>query len=73
MAAVLHVLQQAGAKANDRATVVKDFLALHNQAFVLPTQYSIDSATGDTNLSTFLVSRLRKGALVPVQSVTAQG
>ncbi len=50
MAAVLHVLTQAGTKANDRSTVVKDFLALHNVAFVLPTQWSINSATGDTNL-----------------------
>ncbi len=73
MAAVLHTLAQAGAKANDRATVVKDFLALKNQAFAVPTAWSITADTGDTSLSAFVFSRLKGGALVPFTSVTAQG
>ncbi len=73
MAAVLHVLTQAGTKANDRSTVVKGFLALRNVAFVLPTQWSINSATGDTNLAAFVFSRARGGTLVPFAAVTAQG
>ncbi len=73
MAAVLHTLTQAGAKANDRSTVVKDFLALKNQAFAVPTPYSISSATGDTSLAAFVFSRLRGGSLIPFKSVTAQG
>jgi ABC-type branched-subunit amino acid transport system substrate-binding protein len=73
MAAVLHVLTQAGAKANDRATVVKDFLALRNVAFVLPTQWSINNATGDTNLGAFVFSRARGDTLVPFAAVTAPG
>jgi ABC-type branched-subunit amino acid transport system substrate-binding protein len=73
MAAVLHVLTQAGPRANDRSTVVKDFLALHNVAFVLPTQWSINSASGDTNLGAFVFSRARGDTLVPFAAVTAQG
>ena len=73
MAAVLHVLTQAGAKANDRSTVVKDFLALRNVAFVLPTQWSINSATGDTSLGAFVFSRARGDTLVPFAAVTAPG
>ena len=73
MAAVLHTLAEAGAKANDRATVVKDFLALKNQAFAVPTAWSITAATGDTSLAAFVFSRLRGGSLIPFKSVTAQG
>jgi hypothetical protein len=73
MAAVLHTLSEAGAKANDRATVVKDFLALKNQAFAVPTAWSITAATGDTSLAAFVFSRLRGGSLIPFKSVTAQG
>ena len=73
VAAVLHVLAGAGTKANDRSTVVSDFRDLHNVAFVVPTQYSISSATGDTSLGAFVFSRLRGGTLVPFKSLTAQG
>ncbi len=73
MAAVLHVLANAGAKANDRSLVVKGFLALRNQQYAVPTPWSISSATGDTSLSAFVVSRLKGGALIPFKSVTAQG
>ena len=73
MAAVLHVLAQAGTKANERSTVVKNFLALRNVAFVLPTQWSINNATGDTSLGAFVFSRARAGTLVPFAAVTAPG
>lgn len=73
VAAVLHTLGQAGAKANDRATVVKDFLNLKNVQFALPTAWSITSSTGDTSLGAFIFSRLRGGTLRPFTSVTPQG
>jgi ABC-type branched-subunit amino acid transport system substrate-binding protein len=73
MAAVLHTLSEAGAKANDRSTVVKDFQHLKNQAFAVPTAWSISPDTGDTSLSAFVFSRLKGGVLIPFKSVTAQG
>jgi branched-chain amino acid transport system substrate-binding protein len=66
VAAVLHVLAEAGAGASDRATVVHDFLALKDRASVLGT-YSIDAA-GDTSLASFVFERVRSGALVQVKS-----
>jgi branched-chain amino acid transport system substrate-binding protein len=69
MDAVLAVLHQAGASANSRTTVVKDFLALRNRSSVLGT-YSIDP-DGDTNLAPFVFSHIQNGALVPF--VAAQG
>lgn len=67
VAAVLHVLQEAGAAANNRATVVHDFFKLKNRSSVLGT-YSIDTH-GDTSLTAFVFSRLRSGTLVPIKSV----
>jgi hypothetical protein len=72
MKAVLAVLQEAGASANDRTTIVKDFLHLKNRASALGT-YSITPSTGDTTLASFVFSRLRGGAFVPFASVSAQG
>jgi branched-chain amino acid transport system substrate-binding protein len=71
MSAVIAVLREAGTSANDRATVVKDFLALHNRSSVLGT-YSINS-NGDTSLTAFVLNRVRGGALVPFKSVQLQG
>jgi branched-chain amino acid transport system substrate-binding protein len=71
MAAVLDVLKQAGASANDRSTVVRDFLAIRNRSSVLGT-YSIN-ANGDTSLAPFVFNRLRAGKLVPFKFVQAQG
>jgi branched-chain amino acid transport system substrate-binding protein len=71
MAAVLDVLKQAGASANDRSTVVRDFFAIKNRSSVLGT-YSIN-ANGDTSLAPFVFNRLRAGKLVPFKFVQAQG
>jgi branched-chain amino acid transport system substrate-binding protein len=67
MSAVLAVLREAGSQANNRSTVVKDFLAIRNRQSVLGT-YSI-SSTGDTSLAPFVFSRVRQGNLVPVAQV----
>lgn len=71
MAAVLDVLKEAGRSANDRSTVVRDFLAIRNRSSVLGT-YSIN-ANGDTSLAPFVFNRLRAGKLVPFKFVQAQG
>jgi branched-chain amino acid transport system substrate-binding protein len=67
VAAVLGVVQQAGAGANNRATVVRDFFKLKDRASALGS-YSIDKR-GDTSLSAFVLSRLRAGTLVPFKSL----
>jgi branched-chain amino acid transport system substrate-binding protein len=67
MSAVLAVLREAGAQANNRATVVHDFLAIKNRQSVLGT-YSI-SSTGDTSIAPFVFSRVRQGKLVPFAQV----
>lgn len=61
MSAVLAVLRQAGAHANDRATVVSDFESLKNRSSVLGT-YSIKG--GDTTIAPFVFARARGGRLV---------
>lgn len=67
MSAVLAVLQEAGAQANNRSTVVKDFLAIKNRPSPLGT-YSI-SSSGDTSIAPFVFSRVKQGALVPFAQV----
>jgi branched-chain amino acid transport system substrate-binding protein len=67
MSAVLAVLGEAGSQANNRATVVHDFLAIRNRQSVLGT-YSI-SSTGDTSIAPFVFSRVRQGKLVPFAQV----
>jgi branched-chain amino acid transport system substrate-binding protein len=71
MASVLAVLRDAGTAANNRTTIVHDFLALKNRPSVLGT-YSIDSS-GDTSVGPFVFSRLSRGALVPWRFVNAAG
>lgn len=66
-AAVITVVKQAGATANNRATVTHAFFKLANRSSVLGT-YSIDKH-GDTSLTAFVFSRLRAGTLVPFTSV----
>jgi ABC-type branched-subunit amino acid transport system substrate-binding protein len=61
MSAVLAVLKEAGVGAGSRATVVNDFLTLHDRQSVLGT-YSISS--GDTSLAPFVFGRPRGGRLV---------
>jgi branched-chain amino acid transport system substrate-binding protein len=71
VSAVLSVLKEAGASANNRGTVVHDFFAIKNRQSVLGT-YSID-ANGDTSIAPFVFTRLQGGQLVPVKFVQAQG
>ena len=67
MSAVLAVLREAGAQADNRSTVVHDFLGIRNRQSVLGT-YSI-SSSGDTSLAPFVFSRVRQGNLVPFAQV----
>ena len=71
MAAVLSVLKEAGAAADNRTTVVKDFFSIKNRQSVLG-EYSINS-TGDTSIAPFVFTRLKGGQLVPVTFVSVQG
>jgi branched-chain amino acid transport system substrate-binding protein len=71
MSAVLSVLKEAGASANDRGTVVKDFFAIRNRQSVLGT-YSINS-NGDTSIAPFVFNRLESGELVPFKFVSVSG
>jgi ABC-type branched-subunit amino acid transport system substrate-binding protein len=63
MSALLRVLETAGRNANNRTTVVKDFLGQRKVPSVLGS-FSIDAA-GDTSLKAFVFARLRGGSLVP--------
>ena len=67
MSAVLAVLREAGSDANNRSTVVHDFLTLKRTQSVLGP-YSINS-DGDTSLTAFVFSRLARGSLVPFVQV----
>ncbi len=71
MAAVLDMVKEAGASANDRSLIVHDFFAIKNRDSVLGT-YSIN-ANGDTSLAPFVFSRLRAGKLTPFTFVQVQG
>jgi ABC-type branched-subunit amino acid transport system substrate-binding protein len=74
MAAVLAVLKQAGASANDRSVVVHDFFQFKSSSSsVLPT-YSIHN--GDATFAggaPFVFSHFKAGKLVPFKFVQAQG
>jgi len=65
MAAVLAVLDQAGANAANRGAVVADFEGLKNRQSVLGT-YSING--GDPSLAPFVFARAQGGKLVPFAS-----
>jgi branched-chain amino acid transport system substrate-binding protein len=70
MQAVLAALHRAGAAANDRATVVRDFFALRDQNSAVGA-FSIDKR-GDIAFSggaPFVISRIRAGRLVAVKAV----
>jgi branched-chain amino acid transport system substrate-binding protein len=71
MSAVVSVLHKAGAAANDRDTVVKDFFAIRNRDSVLGT-YSIN-VNGDTSIAPFVISHLVGGKLVPFKFLQVQG
>jgi len=66
MSAVLHVLTEAGAAANNRRTVARDFMRLRMTSSVLGP-FDIDSA-GNTSLNAFVLNRLSAGALVPFRA-----
>lgn len=67
MDALISVLREAGSAANNRSTVVHDFLAIRNRPSVLGT-YSIDAA-GDTSIGPFVFSHVKSGQLVPFKAV----
>jgi ABC-type branched-subunit amino acid transport system substrate-binding protein len=71
MSAVLHVLTEAGASANQRGVVVHDFLGIRNRPSALGT-YSIGS-NGNTSLDAFVFNRLSDGSLTPFKAAPAQG
>lgn len=71
MDSVLAVLRMAGSAANNRAIVVRDYLAIKNRQSVLGT-YSINSS-GDTSLDAFTVSRVQAGRLLPFKALADQG
>jgi ABC-type branched-subunit amino acid transport system substrate-binding protein len=71
MASLLAVLHGAGEGANDRTTVVKDFLKQSQPQSVLGS-YKIDN-TGNSSLDTFVIAHLSGGALVPFKAAPAQG
>jgi hypothetical protein len=64
---VLAVLREAGTAANNRSTVVRDFVSIKNRQSVLGT-YSM-SSTGDTSIAPFVFSRMQQGKLVPFAQV----
>ncbi len=72
MSVVLAALRQAGASANNRATVLHDLLTLNESSSVLgPFRFD---ASGDTTLACpFVFSRVRSGRLVPVTSIPPVG
>jgi ABC-type branched-subunit amino acid transport system substrate-binding protein len=67
MSALVSVLAKAGAAANDREVVVKDFFAIKNRSSALGT-YSI-TGSGDSTIAPFLLTQLRGGALTPVEQL----
>lgn len=64
--ALFGVLRQAGANANNRATVTKDFLKLNDPTSVLGA-FSIEP-DGDTSPASFVINRVRGGEPVAVAS-----
>jgi ABC-type branched-subunit amino acid transport system substrate-binding protein len=73
MAAVLAVLRKAGPGANNRSTVVADFLKLtRSSADSALGAYSVN-ARGDTDIAPLVFSRIKGGNLVPFKAAPAQG
>jgi ABC-type branched-subunit amino acid transport system substrate-binding protein len=71
MASLLAVLHGAGEGANNRTTVVHDFLRQSQSQSVLGA-FKIDS-TGNSSVDAFVIARLSGGALVPFKAAPAQG
>jgi branched-chain amino acid transport system substrate-binding protein len=70
MALALDVLKRAGAKANDRAAVIKALFATKNRKSVLGT-YSIDK-NGDTTLTDYGLYTIKNGLPVYEKKIVAQ-
>lgn len=68
VSAVLAVLSQAGAAADVRATVVRDFMRFNASSSVLGS-FSIDQF-GDPTIAPFVVARVQGGTLQPYRSVS---
>jgi ABC-type branched-subunit amino acid transport system substrate-binding protein len=68
MASLLSVLHSAGESANNRGTVVKDFLKQSQSSSVLGS-YKINSS-GNSSLDAFVIAHLSGGALVPFKAAT---
>jgi branched-chain amino acid transport system substrate-binding protein len=64
MSAVLKALDEAGANANDRTTVVHDFFTLKNLS--TPVGALSFNADGNPSVAPFVFSHLKNGTLVPV-------
>jgi branched-chain amino acid transport system substrate-binding protein len=71
VSAVLAALDRAGSSANQRATVVHDFMNLHRSSSVLGS-YSIDRYGGPT-IAPFVFARVRGTALAPYRFEQANG
>jgi len=67
MSAVVASVRQAGAAANRRSEVVRQFFGTRNRQSVLGT-YSMN-VNGDTSVAPFVFSRAQAGRLVPYKSV----
>lgn len=71
VSAVLAALHKAGSSANERSTVVRDFMNLHRPTSVLGS-YSIDRYGGPT-IAPFVFARVRGTALQPYRFEQANG
>jgi ABC-type branched-subunit amino acid transport system substrate-binding protein len=71
VSAVLATLDKAGSAANQRSTVVRDFMNLHRSSSVLGS-YSIDRYGGPT-IAPFVFARVRGTALQPYRFEQASG
>jgi ABC-type branched-subunit amino acid transport system substrate-binding protein len=71
VSAVLATLDKAGSSADERSTVVRDFMNLHRSSSVLGS-YSIDRYGGPT-IAPFVFARVRGTALQPYRFEQADG
>jgi branched-chain amino acid transport system substrate-binding protein len=70
MAALLSVIQGAGASGNQRGDIVTDFRGLRNRQSAIGS-YSITG--GDPNIAPFVFARVRGGQLTPFRFLEVQG
>ncbi len=71
VSAVLDVLKQAGSAANQRNTVVRDFMRFRTSSSVLGS-YSIDGS-GNPTIAPFVFARAKGSTLTPFRSVQVPG